>query len=109
MRDIERYGEGCKLGLPVVGNLHGYLAACHLLYQEGATFQDIQGVVGVAAALIAEGGIRLQLVASRGLADAHRVEIRTLEEHIRRLLRDTRVQTAEHARDTHRLFLVAYH
>ena len=49
------------------------------------------------------------MVASRGLADTHRVEIRTLEEHVRCLLRDTRVQTAEHARDTHRFLFVANH
>ena len=44
-----------------------------------------------------------------GLANAYRIEVRTLQEYIGRLLCNTRILTAKHTCDTHRLLGIADH
>ena len=69
----------------------------------------MQGIVRVTATLVAERGVRLQLVATCSLANADRLEVGTLDEDVLRLLGNARIQTSEHAGDTHRFSLVADH
>ena len=93
----------------MVLTVHSHFAAGHFLNQQGGTFHDIDGVIGVAAALVAEGRIGLQLMPTAGLADGHRVEVGALEEDVLRLLGHAAVQTAEDAGDAHGLVRVGYH
>ena len=99
--DVELYWEWCKhfttiyrrsrstIYSAAIYNLHRNLTACYLLDEQCAAFEYVEGVIWVATALIAEAGIGRELMTASGLADAHWVEVGTLQEDIGSGLRDT--------------------
>ena len=107
--NINRHRPRIKTRLCLIGNLHRYLSACNLLNEQGCAFQYIQRVVRITTALVTEGGIRLQLMATAGLTYGHRIKISRLKEYVLRLLRHTALQTTEHTGDTHCFLGVSNH
>ena len=80
-----------------------------LLDEMHGTLQRPAGDVGVAATLVAEGGVGLQAVAFASLADAHGVEIGTLEEDAGGVVGHAALLATEHTGDAHAFLLVANH
>ena len=87
----------------------GHSGSCQLLHQVDGTLQRPAGDVGVAATLVAEGGIGLQAVALAGLADADGVEVGTLQEDACGVGSDAALLAAKNARNAHALLFIAYH
>ena len=67
--------------------------------ERSSTHQRPGRAVGIQPTLEAEGGVRIHSQTACGLAHGGRVEVRRLEEDIRRRLRRTRVQTTHDASD----------
>ena len=88
------------LGIYLTDLAHN-LSAGHLLDKEGGAFGGVQGGLGVCPALEAEAGVRGKLLALGRAADAHGVEVSSLDEHVHGAVRDAGILSAEHARDAH--------
>ena len=84
-------------------------AACQLLDEHSAELEVIDDLVGVDAALEAERSVGVQAEAACRLANPCGMEVGRLQEHVGSGLGHTRVQTAEHTTDAHRLLAVANH
>ena len=83
------------------------LAAAKHLHKLAGALDGLDGVHHVEALFIAGGGVGAHTESACRAAHGNAVEVGGLEEHHRRVTDDLAVRAAHHARDAHRLVLVA--
>src|ERR1700761_6401774 len=87
----------------------GNLPSCKLEHQPACFFKRRKGQGGIHAALVSERCIGFEVMSAGRLANGHRVKTCALQKYGLCFYRDTRMQSANHARNSKWFFFIADH